>query len=78
MWNVHMMEKKHLLWQKKNNMTLIIQCKYWGGVKQIHEKHITQLYGTMIGYCVEHEVKSSDVHGVLITNIELKNPMKLK
>jgi hypothetical protein len=61
---------------KKNNMTLIIQCKYWSGVKQIHEKHITQLYGTMIGYCVEHEVKSSDVHGVLITNIELSETAK--
>lgn len=61
---------------KKNNVTLIIQCKYWSGVKQIHEKHITQLYGTMIGYCVEHVVQPSDVHGVLITNIELSETAK--
>ncbi len=30
--------------------TLIVQCKYWASRKQIHEKHIVQLYGTTIEY----------------------------
>lgn len=62
---------------KKDGKTLIIQCKYWSSKKQIHEKHITQLYGTMMSYCVEHEFPKSSVSGVLITNITL-SPMAKK
>lgn len=61
---------------KKDNTTLIVQCKYWSSVKQIHEKHITQLYGTMISYCVENEVEQSNVKGVLVTNIQLSEMAK--
>jgi len=35
---------------KKDNVTLIIQCKYWSKDKVIHEKHIAQLYGTVAMY----------------------------
>lgn len=61
---------------KKDNTVLIIQCKYWSSIKQIHEKHITQLYGTMISYCIENNVDQSNVKGVLITNIHLSDMAK--
>lgn len=61
---------------KKDDMVLIIQCKYWSSIKQIHEKHITQLYGTMISYCVENNVDKENVKGVLITNIQLSDMAK--
>ena len=58
---------------KKDKKTLIIQCKYWSKKKQIHEKHVTQLYGTMISYCVENGFSQNDVTGILITNIHLSD-----
>lgn len=58
---------------KKDNYILIIQCKYWSTKKQIHEKHINQLYGTMIAYCFENNLPTDRVHGVLVTNITLSN-----
>lgn len=51
--------------------TLIIQCKYWSSSKTIHEKHITQLYGTMICYCYENNLPRNQVRGVLVTNIKI-------
>lgn len=39
---------------KKENETLIIQCKYWSTQKLIHEKHLCQLYGTSIKYQLEN------------------------
>ncbi len=56
---------------KKNGKVLIIQCKYWSSKKQIHEKHITQLYGTMMCYCIENNCDIKNVKGVLVTNITL-------
>lgn len=50
---------------------LIIQCKYWAKEKTIHEKHIYQLYGTVVSYCIEHNLELGSVHGVFVTNIEL-------
>jgi len=32
----------------------IIQCKRWSKDKQIHEKHIFQLYGTAVAYRIDH------------------------
>lgn len=61
---------------KKDNTVLIIQCKYWSSIKQIHEKHVTQLYGTMISYCIENNVEQENVKGVLITNIQLSEMAK--
>lgn len=58
---------------KKDENILIIQCKYWSSIKQIHEKHITQLYGTTASYCIENHVDPSKVQGVLITNIHLSD-----
>jgi hypothetical protein len=38
----------------KGNKTEIVQCKYWSKEKQIHEKHIFQLLGTVIAYRIDH------------------------
>jgi hypothetical protein len=62
---------------KKSSEILIIQCKYWSEKKLIHENHINQLYGTMICYCIEHQVIIENVKGILVTNIEL-SPMAKK
>ena len=58
---------------KKGQVVHIVQCKYWSQSKKIHEKHIYQLYGTMIGYCVEHNAPFDEVEGVFVTNIELSD-----
>lgn len=60
----------------KGDLTLIIQCKYWSAKKQIHEKHITQLYGTMICYCYENDIPRDMVRGVLVTNINVSDTAK--
>lgn len=61
---------------KKDGTTLIIQCKYWSSNKLIHEKHITQLYGTMVCYCIEHNLIPQFVKCVLVTNIRLSDMAK--
>lgn len=63
---------------KKGNQVLIIQCKYWSEQKVIHEKHIAQLYGTTMCYCMENEVQQSFfqkdvVQAVLVTNIKVSD-----
>ena len=62
----------------KGNSIKIIQCKYWSKEKLIHENHITQLYGTMISYCIENQINRSytQVDAVLITNIKLSDMAK--
>lgn len=61
---------------KKGNSILIIQCKYWSQDKLIHEKHIMQLYGTLVCYCIENDVPKKNVKGILITNIQLSEQAK--
>ena len=39
---------------KKNNEVCIIQCKRWAKYKEIHEKHIFQLFGTTMEYWVKN------------------------
>lgn len=56
---------------KKGNKTLIIQCKYWSREKQIHEKHIMQLYGSLTQYKIENP--NANVSGVLVTNTLLSD-----
>jgi hypothetical protein len=49
--------------------TIIIQCKYWSKTKTIHEKHIFQLYGTLVMYRLENQnLLNRSIHGVFITN----------
>lgn len=61
---------------KKDNKTLIIQCKCWSKHKNIHENSITQLFGTLTAYRAEHENLFEIVDGVLITTIELTDMAK--
>lgn len=53
---------------------LIIQCKRWAKEKQIHEKHIFQLYGTMVLSTLQNPRLS--VHGVFVTTTTLTNVAK--
>jgi len=39
---------------KKKNEVCIIQCKYWAQYKEIHEKHIFQLFGTTMEYWIKN------------------------
>ncbi len=61
---------------KNTKQTLIIQCKYWSSKKQIHEKHINQLYGTIAEYCFENDLNPTTVRGILVTNISLSDTAK--
>ena len=47
---------------------LVVQCKYWKKEKTIHEKHIFQLYGTVVLEKIETKKK---VKGVFITSAKL-------
>lgn len=51
--------------------TLIIQCKYWSTQKTIHEKHIFQLYGTMISYVIDHPDSEGRTFALLVTNTQI-------
>ena len=48
---------------KNDKETCIIQCKYWAQYKEIHEKHIFQLFGTTMEYWIRnfgsHEKRNS-------------------
>jgi len=48
----------------------VIQCKYWSKEKTIHEKHISQLFGTTVVYGLDLPLEIK-VTPVFITNIEL-------
>ncbi|MFH1356620.1 MAG: restriction endonuclease [bacterium] len=39
---------------KKDEETIVIQCKYWSQFKTIYEKHIFQFFGTVFQYRDEH------------------------
>ena len=43
---------------RKGEELVIVQCKYWAQGKTIHEKHITQLFGTCVEFWVR-EMKES-------------------
>lgn len=57
----------------KEDTVLIIQCKYWSQHKTIHEKHIFQLYGTTVSYCLENHLSPDSVHGIFVTNTGLSD-----
>ena len=60
---------------KKGNTHYIVQCKYWSKHKTIHEKHITQLFGTTIEYGMDHS-DLIKIIPVFITNINLSERAK--
>lgn len=57
---------------KKDDSTIIIQCKYWKKDKTIHEKHIFQLYGTCIVYGIENK-ETIPPTGIFITSCSLSD-----
>jgi hypothetical protein len=61
---------------KDDNETLIIQCKYWSSAKTIHEKHIFQLYGTTVTYCLENDIEFETVKPLFITNTKISQMAK--
>jgi len=54
--------------------TTIIQCKRWSQRKTIHEKHVNQLYGTVIKYVIDHP--SEQVSAILYTTTKLSQRAK--
>lgn len=58
----------------KNNNVEIVRCKYWSKEKQIHEKHIFQLYGTATAYKIDH-IKA-DVSACFVTSTTLSERAK--
>lgn len=56
---------------KRGNATQIVQCKNWSQEKTIHEKHIFQLYGTLIAYRYDHP--SEDATARFVTSTRLSD-----
>ncbi|MGO5113583.1 restriction endonuclease [Candidatus Avoscillospira sp. LCP25S3_F1] len=56
---------------RKDKQVLVIQCKRWGKEKIIHEKHIFQLYATMV--LLASEEKGKDFKAVFITTTTLSD-----
>jgi hypothetical protein len=54
---------------KRGKKTLVIQCKCWSTHKTIHEKHINQLFGTMIKYRIDNP--GERVQGLLCTSTKV-------
>ena len=61
---------------RKDSIVHIVQCKYWSQSKTIHEKHIYQLYGTVVEFCVENNSSTRNVKGIFVTNIRLSDKAK--
>lgn len=61
---------------KRGNEIVIIQCKYWSKDKLIYEKHIAQLYGTYISYCIENNVSKDNVYPVFFSSTSLSEQAK--
>lgn len=54
---------------RKDNETLVIQCKYWAEFRTIYEKHIFQLFGTVFEYKETHPDET--VKAVFYTSTQL-------
>lgn len=60
---------------KKDGVTYIVQCKYWAKTKQIHEKHLFQLFGTVIEYVIRGAQRGSS-QGQLFDGLEAIGKIK--
>lgn len=58
----------------KGEQTIIVQCKRWSQYKTIHEKHVNQLYGTVIKYIIDHP--GQKVGAILYTTTKLSDKAK--
>lgn len=59
---------------EKNGEILIIQCKRWAKTKTIHEKHIFQLYGSVVVEAVKNPNKK--YRGLFVTTTSLSDMAK--
>ncbi len=59
---------------EKDKYIYIVQCKNWSHEKTIHEKHIFQLYGTVILYKLENPF--FEIKGVFVTTTKLSDKAK--
>ena len=59
---------------KKSNEILIIQCKCWSRNKVIREKHINQLFGTMVEYAIRNKCVLDGYLGKLQSLEDLTKP----
>ncbi len=59
----------------RGDIVHIVQCKYWSHHKTIHEKHIFQLYGTVIAYKIDHPTRKTS--GVFVTSTIISDRAKL-
>ena len=59
---------------RKGKETVIIQCKRWSQYKTIHEKHVNQLYGTVIKYIIDHP--DERVGAILYTTTKISDRAK--
>lgn len=66
---------RDLIFRKGDN-TVIVQCKYWGKDKVIHEKHIAQLYGTTAMYKLENPQEAKNVFSLFICHNSLSDEAK--
>lgn len=53
----------------KDDIAEVVQCKYWSKEKQIHEKHIFQLYGTTTAYRIDHPKQRVSAAFITSTNL---------
>lgn len=53
----------------KDGKTLIVQCKNWSQEKTIHEKHVFQLYGTLVLYKLDNPM--FEAKGIFVTTTKL-------
>lgn len=58
----------------KDDNAEIIQCKCWSKEKEIHEKHIFQLYGTFIAYKIDHS--KTQISASFVTSTKLSDRAK--
>ena len=73
---------------RKKGVTRIIQCKYWSAHKEIHEKHIFQLFGSVVEYIAREKMQSnsfdlfsrfekfSDIQAEFVTSTRLSTRAK--
>ena len=55
----------------KDTDTRIIQCKNWSKEKTIHEKHIFQLFGTVVLYNIDHP--TAHATGIFVSTTKLSD-----
>lgn len=64
---------------KKDNKTLVVQCKYWASHKEIKEAHINQLYGTTVKLFIDNfKEHSKKLKNSLFPDLFTKEEINIK